>query len=100
MVSLPAVPLTKHSEYRYILALDCSSLQANGSANDWVARLLHAQENVDMSKICKLFNAGPERDRRAALCAVAFERIGQCVLAALDKQPIDFADFLPQFLRL
>jgi hypothetical protein len=31
---------------------------------------------------------------------VAFERVGQCVLAALDKQPIDFGVFLPQFLRL
>ena len=47
-----------------------------------------------------MLHAGPEGDRRAALCAVAFERIGQCVLAALDKQPIDFAPFLPQFLRL
>lgn len=44
--------------------------------------------------------AGPEGDRRAELGAIAFERIGQCVLAALDKQPIEFSSFLPQFLRL
>ena len=44
--------------------------------------------------------AGPKGDKRAALCALAFERIGQCVLAAMDKQPLEFAAYLPQYLRL
>ena len=44
--------------------------------------------------------AGPQGDKRAALCSVAFERVGQCVLATLDKQPVEFAASLPQFLRL
>lgn len=35
---------------------------------------------------------------RAAVAAKSFERALQCVLAALDKQPIAFARFLPVFL--
>ena len=36
---------------------------------------------------------------RGLLASQAFERIVQCVMAAMDKNPIAFAAFLPHFLR-
>ncbi|BDA43024.1 Importin-11 [Coccomyxa sp. Obi] len=41
---------------------------------------------------------GPAGRERAATAAKSFERALQCVLAALDKQPLGFARFLPAFL--
>ena len=34
------------------------------------------------------------------LASTACERIGQCITAALDKNPVGFAPFLPHFLPL
>lgn len=42
--------------------------------------------------------AAPAERERVATAAKSFERALQCVLAALDKQPVGFARFLPAFL--
>ena len=42
--------------------------------------------------------AAPAERERVATAAKSFERALQCVLAALNKQPVGFARFLPAFL--
>jgi hypothetical protein len=42
--------------------------------------------------------AAPAERERVATAAKSFERALQCVLAALDRQPVGFARFLPAFL--
>ena len=41
-----------------------------------------------------------EPNSRLAICGKTFERATQCAMAAMDRNPVEFASYLPYFLPL